>query len=85
MERIYTIPLRRKTVKVARYKRSPKALKVIKEFLKKHMKSDEVRIGRDVNEFVWAHGIKQPPARVKVKAVKDESGVVTATLEGEGK
>lgn len=85
MERIYTIPLRRKTVKTARYKRSPKALKVIREFLKKHMKSDEVRISRDVNEFIWAHGIKRPPGKVKVKAVKDESGVVTATLEGEGK
>jgi large subunit ribosomal protein L31e len=80
MERIYTIPLRRKTVKTVKYKRSSKAIKLVKEFLKKHMKSEEVKLSKELNEYVWAKGIKNPPARVKVKAVKDESGVVTATI-----
>jgi large subunit ribosomal protein L31e len=81
MERIYTIPLRKKTVKTAKYKRSPKSIKVIKEFLMKHMKSENVKLSKELNEKIWARGIKNPPGKVKVKAVKDETGKVTATLE----
>lgn len=81
MERVYTIPLRRKTVKVAKYKRGPKAVRLVREFLKKHMKSDNIKLNKDVNEFIWARGIKHPPAKVKVKAVKDEAGLVTVSLE----
>jgi len=80
-ERVYTIPLRKKTVKTVKYKRSPKAIKLIREFLKKHMKSDNVIIDKKVNEKVWARGIKSPPGKVKVKAVKDSTGKVIATLE----
>ena len=81
LERVYVIPLRRKTVKTAIYKRSNKAIRVIKEFLIKHMKSDDVVLSKELNEQVWARGAKRPPGKVKVKAVKDATGRVTATLE----
>ncbi len=81
MERIYTIPLRRKFIKVPRYKRTPKAIRVIKEFLKRHMKSDKIVLDKKINEKVWERGIKHPPGKIKVKAVKDESGKVITTLE----
>ena len=83
MERIYTIPLRKKTVPTARYKRGPKAMRVIRQYLEKHMKSDNVKIDKEINEFVWTRGIKHPPSKVKVKAIKDDTGKVTATLEKE--
>ncbi len=80
MERVYTIPLRREVIKVAKYKRSPKAIRVIKEFVKRHLKSDDITIMPDVNKFVWANGIKNPPGRVKVKVVKEDSGKVIVSL-----
>ena len=81
MERIYTIPLRRKVIKSPKYKRSPKAIRIIKGFLKRHMKSDKVVLEKKINEKVWERGIKHPPGKIKIKAVKDESGKTTATLE----
>jgi len=38
------------------------------------MKVDEVVIGADVNEHIWARGYKKPPAKVRVKVETDEDG-----------
>jgi len=84
-ERVYTIPLRRKTIKIAKYKRSPKAMRVIREFLQRHMKSDDIKIDKKVNEYIWNQGIKHPPSKVKVKAIKNEAGQVKVTLEEDKK
>ena len=52
MERIYTIPLR-DVKRVPRTKRSPKAMKYIREFIQKHMKAEDVIIDQAINEKVW--------------------------------
>ncbi len=78
-ERIYTIPLRDVINKSVRTKRAPRAIKKIKQFLKRHMKAEIVKIDNELNEKIWERGIQKPPARVRVKAVK-EGNVVTATL-----
>src|SRR3972149_4681217 len=72
----FVVPLRRKFGKVARYRRTPRAIKVIKEFLVRHMKSYErdlkkVRLDKYLNEFIWTRGIRNPPSRVRVKAMLD--------------
>ena len=76
IEREYTIPLRRRYQHVARYKKTPKAVKTIKEFLAKHMKIydrdlNKIKIDKQLNEYLWFRGIKNPPHKVKIKAVKD--------------
>ena len=71
-ERIYTIPLRKEFMKVPSYKKTSKTITAIKEFLKKHMKVEEVKIGKYLNLELWKHGRKNPPPRIKVKAVKDK-------------
>ena len=58
MERTYNIPLRKEYQKVAKHKRSKKAVTALKQFLSKHMKSETVKIGRNLNEFIWEKGIK---------------------------
>ncbi|WP_211204176.1 50S ribosomal protein L31e [Methanocaldococcus fervens] len=78
-ERIYTIPLRDVINKSVRNKRAPRAIRKIKQFLMRHMKADVVKIDNELNEKIWARGIQKPPARVRVKAVK-EGNVVIATL-----
>ncbi len=82
MERTYNVPLRREFTKVPKYKRSKKALLGLKTFLVKHMKSEDVRIGKYANEYIWRHGIRNPPHHIKVVAIKDDKGVVRAELFG---
>ena len=82
LERVYTIPLRREWLKAQRYKRSKKAVAGLVKFLVRHMKSDSVLIGENLNRFIWRHGIRNPPSRVKVSVTKDDKGVVKAELFG---
>lgn len=79
MERVYTIPLR-DVKKVPRTIRSPKAVRYVKEFLQKHMKSDDIKLDYSVNEKIWERGIQKIPPRIKVKAVTEEDGSVSVTL-----
>ncbi|MEM4245120.1 MAG: 50S ribosomal protein L31e [Candidatus Nanoarchaeia archaeon] len=69
-ERTYIIPLRREWLKVARYRRSKKAVSAVRSFIQKHMKVENVRIGRHLNMRLWSRGMKNPPHKVAVKAVK---------------
>lgn len=82
VERTYVVPLRRGFLKSPRYKRAKKAVRVLREFLVRHMKSEDVRILSELNVAVWGHGIKNPPSRVKINVKKDDKGVVTAQLFG---
>lgn len=70
-ERIYTIPLRREFSKAPNYRRTKRALKAVKEFLVRHMKSENVKIGKYLNLELWKNGRKNPPPRVKVKVIKE--------------
>ncbi len=79
MERVYTIPLR-DVKKVPRTKRSPKAVRYVKEFIKRHMKSDQIKLDFTVNEKIWERGIQKVPPKIKVKAIKDDDGSVMVTL-----
>jgi len=76
IEREYIIPLRNKWKKVPRYKRANKAIKAIKEFLVRHMgvrdrDLDKVKLDKYLNEFVWTRGIRKPPIKIKVRAIKE--------------
>ncbi len=84
IEREYIIPLRRSWKRVPRYKRANKGVKAIKEFLLRHMKIrdrdlNKIKLDKYLNEAVWSRGIKKPPIKIKVKAVK-EGDLVKAEL-----
>ena len=82
LERVYIIPLRRETLKVPYFRKANKASKTVREFVAKHMKSDNVAIGKYLNLNIWKHGAKNPPHHVKVNAVKDDKGKVFVELVG---
>ncbi len=82
LERTYNVPLRKEYQKVPNWKRTEKAVVAMKQFLVHHMKSEDVRMGKDINEKIWQHGIRNPPHHVKITARKDEKGVVYAELFG---
>jgi large subunit ribosomal protein L31e len=90
IEREYVIPLRPKFQHVARYKKTPKAVKTIKEFLVKHMKVydrdlNKIKLDKYVNELLWIDGIKNPPHKIKVKAVKEGDIVRVEAIDLPGK
>jgi len=82
IKRTYTIPLREKFANTPRHKRTNKAIRVLKAFLVRHLKSDNIKIGPKLNETLWENGIKNPPGKVKVNVTKDHEGIVRAELEG---
>ncbi|MBW3013335.1 60S ribosomal protein L31 [Candidatus Woesearchaeota archaeon] len=85
LERTYNIPLRKEFQKVPSYKKTKRAVKTVREFLLKHMKADEVKLGPELNKRLWANSIKNPPHHIKVTAVKEEvdnKQIVRAELEG---
>ncbi len=81
LEREYNVPLRREFLKAPRYKRTNRAVSALRSFISKHMKSTDVSLGKQLNEHLWQNGIKNPPHKVTVKAMKDDSGKVTVELK----
>lgn len=79
LERIYTVPLSRAWI-APRYRRTSRAVNVLKEFAERHMKSSEIKIDSALNETLWKRGITKPPRRITVKMTKDEDGLVTISL-----
>lgn len=82
LERTYIVPLRKEFMKVPAHKRAKKAVRALRAFLVRHMKSENVKIGNFVNMAIWARSMKNPPRFVKITAVKDEDDAVTAELFG---
>jgi len=82
LTRTYVVPLGVVT-ETPSYRRAKKAIIIIKEFTTRHMKAKQVKIDADVNELIWARGIKHPPRRIKLEMERDEDGVVTVKLPPE--
>lgn len=79
LEREYTIPLR-KVWEAQKKKRAEKAIRIIKNFAKKHMKTEEVKISEKVNELIWSRGIEKPPRKIRVIMKKDKDNIVRVEL-----
>ena len=82
VERIYTVPLGR--VWTWRRNRASRAMKLLRDFIARHMKAEEVIIGNDVNDEIYRRGMQKPPRRIRVKAEKDSEGKVTVSLAERG-
>ena len=88
-ERFYTIPLRKAWIS-QRKKRAPRAMRIIRSFIEKHMKirtevegeeeAEVLVISNEVNEKIWSRGIEKPPRKIRVRAAKDKEGVITVHL-----
>lgn len=85
LEREYIVPLREELRKVPEYKRANKAVKALKQFIARHMKIYDrdlrkVKIDVYLNNELRFRGIKKPIAKIKIKAIKRENGIVEAKL-----
>ena len=81
IERIIVIPLR-KTKQAPRTRRTNRAVKEVREHIARHMKADQDKVWIDasVNEALWANGMRNPPNKITVKAVKFDDGLVEVSL-----
>ncbi|MGQ9587311.1 MAG: 50S ribosomal protein L31e [Thermoplasmata archaeon] len=94
IERVFTIPLTVAKI-VPRTKRAPRAIKEIKEYVRRHMaehvseEDEEKEEQKDVwvdyrlNELIWARGIENPPSKVRVRAIRFEDGLIEVSLPEE--
>ena len=89
-EKVYTIPLSRAWIS-PRQKRAPRAIRLVKSFIQRHMKvreealeegeeGERVVISNEVNEKIWGRGIQKPPRKIRVRAAKDKEGTITIYL-----
>lgn len=82
-ERLLTVPLRAEWLKKPRIHRTQRSIIEIKSYFFKHMKATDVKMSELLNESLWKQGAKGSTNKVKVKASKDEKGLVTVMLPEE--
>lgn len=54
------------------WKKSDSAMRVLRSVLQKKTKTDKVKIGKALNEYLWRNGIKKPPTKLKVRVTKSD-------------
>ena len=83
VERVYTVNLG-KVLLSPDNQRAKRAVNVIKEFARHHLKIEQVKIEEDVSHLLWARGIKHPPRKIRLRMTKtDEGYVLVSKYEGE--
>ena len=74
-ERVYTINLG-KVLLSPDNQRAKRAINMIKEFTRRHMKTEEVKIEEDVSHMIWSRGIKHPPRKIRIRMTRTDEGYV---------
>ena len=83
VERVYTVNLG-KVLLSPDNQRAKRAVNMIKEFARHHMKIEQVKLEEDVSHLLWAKGIRHPPRKIRVRMTKTDEGYVLVSIyEGE--
>ena len=75
LERVYTINLGKVLLSVDTH-RAPRAINMIKEFARHHMKTADIRIEEDLAHQIWSKGVRSPPRKIRVRMSKTDEGYV---------
>ena len=75
LERVYTIPLG-KVLLSANTHRAVRAINMIKEFARRHMKTYTIKIDEEISHIIWARGVRSPPRKIRVKMTKTDEGYI---------
>ena len=71
LEREYVVPLR-DAYRAPRKKRTKAAVRILREFVARHAKTQDVWISNKVNEALWSRSAESPPRRIRVVVRKVE-------------
>ncbi|MEM1623348.1 MAG: 50S ribosomal protein L31e [Sulfolobales archaeon] len=71
-----------KLYRTRRYRRAARAIKYIKDLVRRHTKADRVLLDESVNRYIFSRRYDKPPRRVAIAIMKiDQEGkVVKASL-----
>jgi len=82
-EKLYTVNFRKAWI-APRGKRVPRAVRMLRDFVKRHMKAEDVIISNEINEKLWSRSVKKPPRKLRVRVVKDKEGnVIVYPVQGD--
>ncbi|KAJ1728328.1 60S ribosomal protein L31B [Coemansia sp. RSA 1939] len=65
--REHTIHLHKSVIGTTFKRRTPSAVKAIREFAQKNMGTKDVRIDSQLNKALWSRGVKGVPHRIRVR------------------
>lgn len=82
-EKFYDLNLRRIWT-APREKRTPRAIRYVRQYAAQRMKTDNVSLSEETNSLLWRRGISKPPRKIRIRVVKDKEGKVIV-FPGEGK
>ena len=83
VERVFTVNLG-KVLLSPDNQRAKRAINMIKEFARHHMKMEQVKLEEDVSHLIWSKGIKHPPRKIRVRMTRtDEGYILVSKYEGE--
>ncbi len=83
-ESIYTVNFRKAWI-TPEYKRTNRVVGILREFAKRHMKTDDIKIDQYLNRYLWIRGKRNPPRKIRVRMTKDETDTVVVSLYEEFK
>src|SRR3970282_938026 len=75
LERVYTINLGKVLLSVDTH-RAPRAINMIKEFARHHMKTSDIKIEEDLAHIIWSRGVRSPPRKIRVRMSKTDEGYI---------
>lgn len=75
LEHVHTINLG-KVLLSPNNQRAKRAVNMVKEYARRHMKTQEIKIEESVNHQIWKRGIKHPPRKIRVRMTKTDEGFV---------
>ena len=75
VERIYTINLGKALISQSQH-RATRAINMIKEFARHHMKVETIKIEEELAQEIWARGARSPPRKVRVLMNKTDDGYI---------
>ena len=73
-EKIFTINLRKLALRESKWKKSKKSVALVRNFLKRHMKTDDIKLDKSITEEIWKRGSHKPPTKIRIKAYETEGG-----------
>ena len=65
--------------------RAPRAINMIREFARHHMKTEDIRIEEDVAHQIWSKGVRSPPRKIRVRMSKTDEGYVLVSAYSDEK
>ena len=81
-ERVYTINLGKVLLSQSQH-RAVRAINMIREFARHHMKVEEIKIEEDLAQLIWARGVRRPPRKIRVRMNPTDDGHILVSAYDE--